>query len=126
MEGYSVRHIVIPAIGLFALITLSPLIAGRWAIPDQDVAQLGGFEGDNARVVMAGHTPGVFDGLHTLHEGDWILLTGPQGTTRYYVDWIEYRPDNAVWWPDAETEGELMIITCEGEGRRIIGAMRAE
>jgi LPXTG-site transpeptidase (sortase) family protein len=116
------RHIVIPAISLFALITVAPLVAGTWVIPDNHVAELAGFTGQNAAVVLGGHTPGVFSGLETLETGDIIMITGETGTQRYMITWINVAPDNSADWLFGNPEADLIIVTCNGEGRRLIGA----
>jgi hypothetical protein len=119
-------RLLIPLLALSVAITFAPIVNRAWVVPSSTVGwgqDTGWIDTPNQRIVLMGHTPGVLTGLDTLSVGDWIMLTGDYGTRRYQVEWVELRADDALWWPDTSDPARLLIITCEGKGRRIVGAV---
>ena len=122
-------RLLIPILALSVAITFAPIVNREWMVPSDTVGwgqDTGWIDDVNQRIVLMGHTPGVLSGLETLHGGEWLIITGEFGTRRYQVLWVELRSDDTLWWPDANDPANLMIITCEGQGRRIVGAVLAK
>lgn len=139
----------IPAIWDYAQPVYEAELEDGWhTIPDEDVVHLAGTAwltttradlirngggvpgpGDDypsGRIVLAAHHPGLFSGILDLREGD--VLSFRQG---YAVGVFE-----VVWWGDVSVqdtewlmptdEQHLTLITCNGERRRIVDAVRIE
>lgn len=123
-DGGSKGVLYIPAIDLIACVVDAPIVNRAHVIPDRDVGHLAGtawLDDDWARIVLAGHTPGVFERLDELRRGDVIWLFD-QGRAERYVVVLMTLTDISDWDWLAPTDDEtLTLITCtEDETRRLI------
>jgi len=119
----------IPRLNLVARVGECPIVDG-W----HDTTALGNgvchLEGtatidhDWARIVLAGHTPGAFEGLADLREGDQVLVWNARAVEVYRVVLITMARVEDVQWL-MPTDGEtLTLITCRGVDRLIVHAER--
>jgi LPXTG-site transpeptidase (sortase) family protein len=109
------------------LIGASPIAANQFVIPDAGAAWLEGtawLDYDWARIVLVGHTPGVFNRVHELQLGDLIILSDIGGVEWYAVELTQLATvDDVHWLMPTDTE-TLTLITCEGTMRRVVQAKR--
>lgn len=116
----------IPAIGLFRPIYEVPLVDHEWDLTalGNGVSHLGGtnwIDDDWGRVVLAGHTPGAFEQINTLGIGDEIVISDWDYMAIYRVIATYYESDLSnidILAPSITPS--LLLITCEGAGRRIV------
>jgi LPXTG-site transpeptidase (sortase) family protein len=125
-------RIVIPAIGVDALVVVVPVRNGVWDVEQitHEVGHLQGTAspGDSSNVVMAGHVTlsaggyGPFRGLAQLQSGDevWVYV-GDGESYVYEVDSVKTVEPTDVEVAYPTTESILTLITCvdwdSGRGR---------
>jgi sortase A len=68
--------------------------------------------GDTGNVALAGHRDRHFRPLKDIAPGDEILLTTPQGTFRYRVEWTQVVEPTAVEVLDPTDRPSLTLVTC--------------
>ncbi len=111
----------IPAINLTEPIYPVPLTGGEYIIGAgvqwlDDSAWI-----DHAgRVVLAGHTPGVFDDLHRVERGDQIVMFDERTISIYEVTGVFLAKVSEVEWLRVSSEPKILIITCSGGNRLLI------
>jgi LPXTG-site transpeptidase (sortase) family protein len=126
-QPFDPTHIVIPSIGVDAVIENTPIIDGVMGVP-QDVWAVGWYNqlakpGDGGNVVMAAHVdwygvgPVVFANLASITEGAMVYVTNPDGTGATYrvtsirsVPW-DYPAQEII---DPTGVGSITLITCTG------------
>ena len=108
--------LVIPAIMLATYIVPAPVVNHEWVVPDNHAGQLEGV----TRTVLAGHTPGVFERLNELAVGDIVRLHAYGGEITYRVIWLKTVSDD--WTIDGQDRTPLVLVTCDGDSRLLIGA----
>ena len=74
----------------------------------------------DGRVVLAGHTPGVFNDLHLVKQGDQIIIYDDQHVNAYEVTGVFTAKVSEVEWLRKSSEPRVLIITCSGENRLLI------
>jgi LPXTG-site transpeptidase (sortase) family protein len=120
--------IYIPAINLIETVTITaPVIDNYYDEFDQYVIGDGvqwlsdsawiDFDG---RVVLAGHTPGVFDDLHLVEKGDQIVMVDAHRVVIYEVSGVFTAKASEKEWLRESSEPKILIITCSGENRLLI------
>jgi LPXTG-site transpeptidase (sortase) family protein len=135
-QEQAIGVLIIPRVDITTPITVAPLVTidglRQNAVPAHNAGWLDGstwiYE-DWGRVVLAGHTPGIFARLNELQLGDLIVVVGLEGAVRYSVVNIETdsRWNGALRPPT--TPPTLQLITCLFDGsedRLIIEAIRIE
>lgn len=120
--------LMIPAIHLIEPVSESVLDHdGQYVMPESGVVHLDGtawLEHDWARIALAGHTPGDFERVRDLAAGDLIVLMDRERVEWYRVVFSALvAADDTSWLFPTETE-TLILITCEGDLRRIVQAER--
>ncbi len=68
--------------------------------------------GSGGNVAVAGHRDRYFRPLKDIQDGDEILLTTPQGTFRYQVQWTKIVDPSDVQVLDPTGEPALTLVTC--------------
>jgi len=119
--------LVIPAIRLAAPVHTAPLVDKSYVMPDSGVVWLEGtawIDMDWARVVLAGHTPGVFARLVELRAGDWIFIYSPQGSAAYQITGLHLTTLDDTTWLMPTDAPTLALITCRKDFRLIVAAER--
>lgn len=123
-------HVYIPSLMLDQPLMIVPLGDRAW---DTSGLSLGvgwltdtNWIGDNwGRVVLAGHSYGVFESLPDLQPGDMVVLWDAQQVVRYEVISAQVVPVTEVVWVLPTTAPTLALITCEGDTwRRVVVANR--
>ncbi len=122
-------YVIAPSIGLYRAVYLVPIVdraysdaalAGRvgWL---QDTAWI---HDDFGPVALAGHDYSVFRDIDQLKVGDTIIMLDTTGAEVYTVTrWQIVAATN--WQILAYTaEPVLLLITCEGDRRRVVRAER--
>lgn len=119
-------HLYIPRIAFNATIGECALVNGEYNIGAgvchlEDTATI---EEDWARIVLAGHTPGVFSDLVYVQTGDQIVIWNAESVEVYRVSVVMLTTvDDIQWLMPTETE-TLTLITCSNDLRLIIHAER--
>lgn len=83
-------------------------------------------EHDFGRIDLVGHTPGAFERVHELQAGDLIILSDPGRAEWYRVTLSTLVEANDVSWLLQEGPERVVLITCEGDRRRIVQAERVQ
>jgi LPXTG-site transpeptidase (sortase) family protein len=121
-----------PSIELHALVYVAPLVRGEtWLIDAERVVWLSGtawIDQDRGRVVLAGHTPGVFDRLGGLLVGDVITLSDMRAgvMASYRVETVITVSISDLRWVQPSQDARLTLITCNGDWRLIVDAAKVE
>ncbi len=68
--------------------------------------------GSGGNVALAGHRDRYFRPLKDIQDGDEILLTTPQGTFRYQVEWTKIVDPTDVEVIDPTARPALTLVTC--------------
>lgn len=79
---------------------------------------------DWARIVLAGHTPGGFEGLHLLRPGDQVIVWDAHAVEVYVVQVMQVVPVSDTRWLMPTESETLTLITCAGDQRLIVHAIR--
>ena len=124
----TVGVIYIPAINLIEPITaIVPFVDNAYDEYDQYVIGDGvQWLGDSAwidhggRVVLAGHTPGVFGDLYLVEKGDQIVIFDDRAINTYEVTGVFIAQPSEKEWLRESSEPKILIITCSGENRLLI------
>lgn len=120
--------IYIPAINLIEHITVTvPVLDNYYDEFDQYVIGDGvqwlsdsAWIDESGRVVLAGHSPGVFDNLHRVERGDQIVIFDDQTISIYEVTGVFLAKESEVEWLRESSESKILIITCSGKQRLLI------
>lgn len=80
----------------------------------------------SGRVVLAGHTPGVFEHLERLVIGDQIVIYDSRDVASYIVTGIFRAKPSEYQWLRESSEDKLLVITCDGDQRLLIEAFRED
>ena len=119
-------RLYIPRLSMDAPIDECALVDRDYVIGD-GVCHLEGtatIEHDWARMVLAGHSPGVFANLVYLEVGDQVMVWDAGAVEVYRVVLITVTTiDDTRWLMPTDTE-TLTLITCAGDARLIIHAER--
>lgn len=129
-----VGHIYIPAINLSApVLAITPVIDNvydefdQYAIGDgvqwlSDTAWIDA----PGRVVLTGHTPGVFGHLDRLVIDDQIVIYDSRDVVSYIVTGVFRAKPSEYQWLRESSEDKLLVITCDGDQRLLIEAFRED
>ncbi len=71
-----------------------------------------GLPGSGGNVALAGHRDRYFRPLKDIRDGDEILLTTPQGTFRYQVEWTRVVEPTDIQILDSTRLPSLTLVTC--------------
>lgn len=109
-EGSLVGRLEIPRLGLSAIvlegIEARTLRRGAGHIPGTVLPY------ENGNVGIAGHRDSFFRALKDIGKNDIILLTTPEGTYRYQVEWMRIvKPDDTEVLDDPGIPA-LTLVTC--------------
>jgi sortase (surface protein transpeptidase) len=80
----------------------------------------------SGRIVLAAHNPGDFAGILDLREGDLMSLRQDGVVIVFEVIWWDDVSVEDIDWLMPTDEQHLTLITCNGELRRIVDAVRVE
>jgi LPXTG-site transpeptidase (sortase) family protein len=121
--------LIIPSLSLYKPIQFIPLIDKQYDLTElgYGAARLDGTVWDDVswgRTVLVGHTPGGFEDINQLKMNDKIIILTKTAAFSYIVFDNFLTTVDDVQWLMPTTEHELLLITCEGELRRIIRARR--
>jgi len=121
-------RVYIPRIGLDAPVGECALVDGYHTMGDGVCHLEGTADIDDvwARVVLAGHTPGVFSDLVYVREGDQIMLWNSGAVEIYRVVLIAVTTVDDTRWLYPTEQETLTLITCAGDRRLIIHAAREQ
>lgn len=120
--------IYIPAINLVETVTLTaPVVDNHYDEYDQYVIGDGvqwlsdsDWINTKGRVVLAGHTPGVFNELSMVGKGDQILVFDAKQIAVYEVTGVFMAHPSEKEWLRESSEPKILIITCSGNDRLLI------
>lgn len=126
--GY-IGWLIIPAISLYMPIGVLFVSGGTWDTTtlEYGLAHLDGMTWgrfDAGRTAIAGHSWGGFKDLAQVQVGDEVVLVPNNAKAQALVVWrIDIVPVSDVSLFTTPTdEWELVLITCEGDFRRIVRA----
>jgi LPXTG-site transpeptidase (sortase) family protein len=111
--------LIIPSIDLYTTIDPAPIVDQQYVIPAYGAAHLDGtaWVDDGAyRVVLAGHTPGTFDRLHEVGQGDRIIVNSHLAAYDFRVTRRLVTGDTVHWLMPTDTP-TLTLITCLERGQ---------
>lgn len=108
--GEPLGRLEIPRLGLEVMVAEgtrgSVLRRGAGHLPDTPLP------GDTGNVAVAGHRDRHFRPLKDVAPGDEVLLTTPQGTFRYRVEWTRIVAPRDVEVLDPTDQPTLTLVTC--------------
>lgn len=117
-------RLYIPRIGMETSVGECPLVEG-WHVIGDGVCHLEGtatIDDDWARVVLAGHTPGVFSELVEIVVGDDIMLWNDASVEIYRVTLITITVVGDTQWLMPTEHETLTLLTCSGNERLVVHA----
>lgn len=124
-----VGYVIIPAIGLYYPVYSVPIVDHAYS--EAALAhRVGWLEGTSwihdgwGRVVLAGHSYGVFTGLTQISQGDRVIVGDSGGAVEYFITTWQIVSVYDTSWLYATEKNTLLLITCEGDQRRVIQAER--
>lgn len=125
-------HIYIPAIALDEpVVAVYPVVNKAKDEFDQYVIDDGvDWLSDTAwidtpgRVVLAGHTPGVFEDLHRLQKGDQIVVYDEATIVTYQITGVFIEQPSVYQWMRETSDARILLITCAGDWRLVIEGMK--
>jgi LPXTG-site transpeptidase (sortase) family protein len=127
--------LIIPSIGLTKFIQTAPLVEIN-GVRTNDLTHLGDgvawLEGTGWinnrlwRMGLAGHNPGAFSRLGELEQGDSVYLITRAGLWRYIVTESYVVDPAATWVLGSSDRPSLVLITCSGDERLVVVAVRME
>lgn len=116
----------IPAIGLVEPVYLAPIVDRQYVIGSgvYRLDQTTRFDGSPGTLILAGHSPGVFEHMQELEQGDHIVIFTVRRVWVFVVTraWLTMPSDDAMLH-HAPPGWRLIVITCEDEARRIVEAL---
>lgn len=128
--AYAKGLLMIPAIQLIATVQEIPAQADG----SYDLTTLGDgigwlqysawLEHDFGRIDLVGHTPGGFERVHELAVGDLIIVADRGRVEWYRVELSVVVEVSDVSWLLQDGPERVVLITCEGDQRRVVQARR--
>lgn len=122
--------LMIPAIQLIAPVRTIPAQAdGGYDLTtlENDIGWLqysAWLEHDFGRIDLVGHTPGGFERVHELAVGDLIIVADRERVEWYRVEISVVVEVSDVSWLSQDGPERVVLITCEGDQRRVVQARR--
>jgi LPXTG-site transpeptidase (sortase) family protein len=132
--GEPIGWLIIPDIDLWRPLYAIPVINRQYDMDAIGANGAGWLEQTNwlmddwGTIGLAGHSDGAFIRLGDLQTGDVIYLTTRDTEEVYAVTAIYHDIPASNWqWIAPAPEGEhLVLVTCEGQNRLIVQALRIE
>ena len=122
-----VGYVIIPALDLYRPVYFVPIIDHAYS--EEAIARrVGWLEGtswihdDWGRVVLAGHSYGVFIDLDLLRAGDEIIIGDGTGAVVYRVTGWQIVSVNDTAWLQPTDAPTLLLITCSDANRLVMYA----
>ena len=126
-ENGPVGYVIIPALDLYHPVYFVPIIDHAYS-EDALIRRVGWLQGtswihdDWGRVVLAGHSYGVFTDLNLLRAGDRVIVGDSAGAVVYRVTGWQIVGVDDTTWLQPTSEPTLLLITCSDANRLVVYA----